>query len=166
MAIGGVGFVLFALSLASQMDVERYRIAEILAVHGKLWRAAVENNRDQQDFVLTRDPAIADQIAMRRAAVDDYLAHLDSLLRVPEQRQQLEQLRVQMARWRASWDSKAASLEAIPPAELIAASAAEFEPINSLMAEFDRNERRRWNNAAEYLAERRELFFAIVAAFA
>lgn len=166
MAVGGVGFVLFALSLAAQMDAERYNIAEILAAHGQLWRAVVETNRDQQDFALTRDPAIAGQIAKRRAAVDDYLAHLDSLLRVPEQRQQLERLRMQIARWHATWDSRAVSLEPLPPAELIAASAAEFEPISSLMAEFDRNERARWNNAAEYLAGRRELFFAIVSALA
>src|SRR5688572_22687566 len=126
MAIGGVGFVLFALSLASQMDAERYNIAEILAVHGQLWRAAVENNRDQHDFALTGDPAIADQIVKRRAAVDDYLAHLDSLLRVPEQREQLERLRAQMARWRATWDTRIASPEPLPPAALIAASAAEF----------------------------------------
>ena len=166
MAVGGVGFVLFALSLASQMDAERYNIAEILAAHGQLWRAAVETNRDQQDFALTRDPAIAGQIAKRRAAVNDYLAHLDSLLQVPEQRQQLERLRMQIARWHATWDSRAVSLEPLPPAELIAASTAEFEPINSLMAEFDRNERARWNNAAEYLAARRELFFGIVSALA
>ena len=166
MAIGGVGFVLFALSLASQMDAERSNIAEVLAVHGQLWRAVVENNRDQQDFALTRDPAIADQIVKRRAAVDDYLAHLDSLLRVPGQREQLERLRAQIARWRATWDTRIASPDPLSPAELIAASAAEFEPINSLMAEFDRNERGRWNNAAEYLAGRRDLFFAVVSAFA
>ena len=166
MAIGGVGFVLFALSLASQMDVERYRIAEILAVHGQLWRAAVENNRDQQDFALTRDPAIAEQITRRRAAVDDYLAHLDSLLNVPEQRQQLEQLRAQMARWRATWDTRSASPERMPPVELIAVAAAEFDPIDALLTEFDRRERGLWNDAAAYLADRRELFFAIVTSFA
>ena len=166
LAVGGVGFVLFALSLAAPMDAERHRIAEILAVHGQLWRAAVENNRDQENFALTRDPAIADQIARRRAAVDDYLAHLDSLLRVPEQRQHLEQLRAQIARWRATWDARSASPERIAPAELIAASTAEFEPINALLAEFDRKEREPWNSAAGYLAARRELFFAIVTSFA
>src|SRR5688572_24596120 len=148
------------------MDAERHRIAEILAVHGQLWRAAVENNRDQESFALTRDPAIAEQITRRRAAVDDYLAHLDSLLRVPERRQHLEQLQAQIARWRATWDTRSTSPERSPPLELIAASTAEFEPINSLLAEFDRNERGRWNSAAEYLAGRRELFFAIVSAFA
>jgi PAS domain S-box-containing protein len=166
MAVGGIGFVLFALSVASEMDAERYNIAEILAVHGQLWRAAVENNRDQQNFALTRDSAIADQITRRRAAVDDYLAHLESLVRLPEQRQQLQQLRERMTRWRATWDARSAASEPMPAVDLIAVSAAEFEPIDTLLAAFDRNARGRWNDAAAYLASRRELFFAIVTALA
>ena len=166
LAVGGVGFVLFALSLAASMDAERHRIAEILAVHGQLWRAAVENNRDQENFALTRDPAIAEQITRRRAAVDDYLAHLDSLLRVPERRQHLERLRAQIARWRARWDTRLAFPGRLAPLDLIAASTAEFEPINALLAELDRKERELWDSAARDLAARRELFFAIVTSFA
>ena len=166
LAVGGVAFVLFALSLAAEMDAERHRIAAILAVHGQLWRGAVENNRDQESFALTRDPAIAEQITRRRAAVDDYLAHLDSLLQVPERRQHLEELRAQITRWRATWDIRSASPERVAPLELIAASTAEFAPINALLAEFDRKERELWDSAARDLAARRELFFAIVTSFA
>ena len=166
LAVAGVGFILFALNAASAMDAERHRIAEILAVHAQLWRAVVENNRDQENYALTRAPALAQQVSDRRIAVDDYLAHLDALLRVPDQRQHLEQLRTLIGRWRSAWDARAGVADPPVPEQLIAESNQAFAPINSLMAEFDQRERELWNAAAAELQRRRELFFLIVAALA
>ena len=166
LAAVGVGLILFALSRAAAMDAERHRIAQILAVHGQLWRAVVETNRDQEHYTLTLDPQLARQIAERRAAADDYLAHLDSLLRVPEQRQHLEQLRTLIARWRVMWDARAAAPDGSTPTQLIAESSAEFAPINALMAEFDRRERELWDAAAAELERRRELFFLLITSLA
>ena len=167
LAVVGVGLILFALYSAAAMDAERHRIAEILAVHGQLWRAVVETNRDQEHYTLTLDPQLARQIAERRAAADDYLAHLDSLLRVPEQRQHLQQLRTLMGSWRATWDARAAAPpDGSTPTQLIAESTAEFGPINALMAEFDRRERQVWDDAAVELERRRELFFLVITSLA
>ena len=166
MAVGGVGFVLYALNVAAAMDAERHRIAEILAVHGQLWRATVENNRDHESYALTRNSALLPQIEDRRRTVDDHLAHLESLLRVPEQRQRLGEMRTLIARWRAAWDARTAEPDASTPQQMMAQSTAEFAPINTLMAQFDRREREVWSAAAANLAARRELFFAIVTGFA
>ena len=162
----GVGLILFALYSAAAMDAERHRIAEILAVHGQLWRAVVETNRDQEHYTLTLDPGLARQIAERRAAADDYLAHLDSLLRVPEQRQHLATLRQLIGSWRATWDARAAAPDGSTPTQLIAESSAEFRPINALMAEFDRRERQLSDDAAAELERRRELFFLMITGLA
>jgi PAS domain S-box-containing protein len=166
LAVVGVGLILFALYQAAAMDAERHRMAEILAVHGQLWRAVVESNRDQEHYTLTLDRQLARQIAQRRTAVDDYLAHLDSLLRVPEQRQHLEQLRTLIASWRVTWDARAAAPDGSTPTQLIAESSAEFGPINALMAEFDRRERQVWDEAAAELERRRELFFLVITSLA
>jgi PAS domain S-box-containing protein len=166
LAVVGVGLILFALYSAAAMDAERHRIAEILAVHGQLWRAVVESNRDQEHYTLTLDPQLARQIAERRAAADDYLAHLDSLLRVPEQRQHLEQLRILIGRWRAAWDARAAAPDGSTPTQLIAESSAEFGPIHALMTEFDRRERQVSDDAAAELERRRELFFLVITSLA
>jgi PAS domain S-box-containing protein len=166
LAVVGVGLILFALYSAAAMDAERHRIAEILAVHGQLWRAVVETNRDQEHYTLTLDRELARQIAERRAAADDYLAHLDSLLRVPEQRQHLEQLRTLIGRWRVTWDARAAAPDGSTPTQLIAESNAEFAPIHALMTEFDRRERQVWDDAAAELGRRRELFFLVITSLA
>jgi PAS domain S-box-containing protein len=166
LALVGVGLILFALYSAAAMDAERHRIAEILAVHGQLWRAVVETNRDQEHYTLTLDRELARQIAERRAAADDYLAHLDSLLRVPEQRQHLEQLRALIGSWRVTWDARAAAPDGSTPTQLIAESNAEFAPIHALMTEFDRRERQVWDDAAAALERRRELFFLVITSLA
>ena len=166
LGVVGVGLILFALYTAAGMDAERHRMAEILAVHGQLWRAVVESNRDQEHYTLTLDPQLARQIAERRAAADDYLAHLDSLLRMPEQRQHLEQLKTLIDRWRADWDARAAAPDGSTPTQLIAESNAEFGPINASMAEFDRRERQVWDAAAAELERRRELFFLVITSLA
>jgi PAS domain S-box-containing protein len=163
LGVVGVTLMLLALNISARMDVERHRIADILAVHGQLWRATVENNRDQENFALTRDPIVEQRIRERRAAVDDYLAHLDSLLRVPEQRQHLEELRSAMTRWRATWDARATSPVLLTPQELIVESNADFAPINSLMTVFNEREQQLWDGAAVELQRRREVFFGVMA---
>ncbi|HEX4912369.1 MAG TPA: histidine kinase dimerization/phospho-acceptor domain-containing protein, partial [Vicinamibacterales bacterium] len=166
LAAAGTAFIFVVLDVAGRMDAERQRIAEVLSVHGRLWRTAIENKHDQESYALTRMSEVQQRIDERRRASDDYLAHLDSLLRVPEQRERHAQLRMQISAWRASWDAKAAAPTQYSPAQLIVESRAEFEAINRLLVEFDERERRLWDEANRVLIQRREVFFTIMTALA
>lgn len=166
LAAGGVAFIFVVLSIASQMDVERQRIAEVRSIHGRLWRTVIENRHDQESYALTRLPEVRSRIEERRRAADDYLAHLDAVLRAPEQRQRHTELRSQIVAWRAAWDAKAASPAEFSPQQLILESRAEFEQINKLLVDFDAREREVWEDANRNLVRRRERFFSIVATLA
>ena len=122
-----IAFILFALNLAGGMDAERQRIAEVLNVHGSLWRTVIELKHDQREA--------------ERRSIDDYLAHLDTLVSDPDQRERLQQIRARL-------------------------QASEIESAETLLSEFDQHERRNWNEASQWLIERRELFFFVLAVIA
>ena len=166
LAAGGVAFIFVVLSIASQMDSERQRIAEVLSIHGRLWRTTIENRHDQESYALARVPEVRVRIEERRRAANDYLAHLDAMLRAPEQRQRHAELREQILAWRAAWDAKAASPSQVSPQQLILESRAEFEQINKLLVDFDARERELWEDANRNLIRRRERFFSIVTTLA
>ena len=166
LAAGGVVFIFVVLSIASGMDAERQRIAEVLSIHGRLWRTAIENRHDQESYALTRLPEVRRRIDERRRASDDYLAHLDAVLRAPEQRQLHAELRNQIVAWRAAWDAKAASPQQFSPQQLILESRAEFEQINKLLVDFDAREHQLWEEANRNLIRRRERFFSVVTTLA
>jgi PAS domain S-box-containing protein len=166
LAMAGVAFIFVVLNLASRLDVERQRIGEVLSIHGRLWRLAIENKHDQESYALTRLPDVRRRIDERRIAADDYLAQLDSMVRAPEQRQRHAELRRQIVAWRGSWDAKAAAPTQYAPQQLILESRAEFEEINRLLVAFDERERGLWEEANRALIRRREVFFTIMATLA
>ncbi len=166
LAIGGVAFVLIVLNIAAGMDAERQRIAEVLEVHGQLWRAIVENQHDEESYALTRLPGLQERIQSRRTAVDDYMAHLGSLLRADDQRERHQQLRDAIAKWRDFWDAKAAAATDWPAAQLVTESRSEFADINRMLVAFNEHQRRLWDEDEERLINRRERFFTVVASLA
>ena len=131
---GTIAFILVALNIAATMDAERQRLAEVLHIHGALWRTLVELKHDQG----------ADHDTIR-----DYFAQQFTLVRAPDQQARLQQLNSAYERWRASGSGEA-----------------NFEPVASLLAEFDTRERDIWNDTNRELVRRRELFFSILAAAA
>ena len=159
---GTIGFIMFALNVAGQMDAERQRVSEILGVHGSLWRTLVELKHDQHDFAALNLPAIGERLKQERAAVNDYLAHEATLIRAPEQRDRLEQIKKQFGEWSAKWDAAGAQ----PSLAILTASDQQFEPIAAQLAEFDRREREVWDAASRDLYERRTMFFFILAGVA
>jgi PAS domain S-box-containing protein len=161
-AVSTVAFIFVVLNLAGRMDVERQRITEVLSIHGRLWRMAIENQHDQEGHALTRSPEVRQRIDDRRRATDDYVSHLESLLREPDQLSRLADLRTQLARWRASWDAKAAAPQALSAQQLIADSHSEFEPISRLLVDFDARQRQLRQEADQLLIFRREVFFTIM----
>ena len=166
LAMAGVAFIFVVLSIAGQMDDERQRIASVLSLHGRLWRTAIENKHDQESFALTRLPEVRRRIDERRRVSDDYIAHLDTMLRLPEQRQRHAELRNAILSWRRSWDAKAADPGQYSPEQLIADSRAEFQQIDRLLIDFDAFEHRVSEEAERVLILRRERFFSLMTSLA
>ena len=164
--VGVIAFILFALNVGQRQDAERNRIAQVIAVHSQLWRAVVENKHYQEYFALTRLPQIRARLDQNRAAVDDYLGRLGSLLRDQAQRDSLTALQSRLAVWRAMWDQKLAAMETQSAHELLAESDAAFADINRMLVEFGDIERGVWDAADQRLLRNRELFFAIVTGLA
>ncbi|HEX6164749.1 MAG TPA: response regulator [Vicinamibacterales bacterium] len=159
-----IAFILVALNIAGRMDAERQRIAEVLTVHASLWRTLVELKHEQHNQAMLGLPSIGDRLRREREAVRDYLAHETSLVRVPEQKQRLEQLTSEYEDWSGGWDSAAGRQSS--PEELLQRSEADFEPVAKLLAEFDARERDLWNGTNRDLVRRREVFFFTLAGIA
>jgi PAS domain S-box-containing protein len=164
LVLGTIGFIVLSLNIASAQDDERQRISQVLAVHGDMWRALVELQHDEHDNVVFDRPSLRAQLAERRRAVHDYLAHQATLVRYPDQRERLQQITTQFERWSSRWDT--AADPPAPPEALLALSESDFQPLRRLLEEFDRRERELWDENNRLLVSRRQLFFAIVTSLA
>jgi PAS domain S-box-containing protein len=161
---GTIGFILFAINIGAEQDAERQRLSEVLTVHGSLWRTLVEVKHDQHDLVLMDLPPRRERLRRERSAVNDYLGHQSTLLREPEQRERLQQIRQQFDNWSSTWDAAAGLPE--EPEVLLSNSENDFAPIERLLQEFDGRQRELWNTADRLLTRRRALFFTIVTTLA
>ena len=146
------------------MDAERQRISEVLQVHDSLWRVLSELKHDQHDFAATDLPSLRERVQNERAAVNDYLARQASLVRVPEQRARLEELRTAINQWTANWDTTPA--QSGSPEVLLTLSNNDFAPIEKLLIEFDARERELWGAALAYMTSQRETFFWVITGLA
>ena len=164
--VGGVAFILFAMNFGQRADAERHRIAQVIALHSQLWRAVIENKHYHEYFALTRLPEIRSRLEQNRMAVDDYLAHLRSLVRDPAQRDTLRELQSRITVWRSLWDDKLSESLSVSPHQVMAESDAAFLEINRRLVEFDAAERGVWDAADQQLLRNRQLFFAIITALA
>ena len=157
---GTVGFIIYALNVASEQDADRQRLAEIVNIHSSLWRSLVELKHDQHDVAVLSLPSIEQRLQAERSAVNDYLAHQATLLRDSEQIERVRLLREQYDKWSATWTS---GVDRSEPADiLVAMSERDFAPISSLLSDFDRRGRELANESERLLTRRRQLFFSIM----
>ena len=161
-----LSFFLFAVTVAQQMDAERQRNTQVLSVHGQLWRALVDGKHRYENLALTRLPDVRRQIDENRAAVDDYAAHLDTLLVGSEQQQRHTQLRLAISAWRTAWDQKLVETELPSANALLAESETAFADVDRRLVEFDQAQRAIWTAAQRELLARRELFFLVISGLA
>jgi PAS domain S-box-containing protein len=158
-----LGFILYALYIvAPGMDAERERIAQTRSIHAALWRTLASLEHDQRDsFTL---PSINERQQQERQAVSDYFAHQDALVRDPEQRQRLQNLKAAVGTWSARWTAAVTSGSSDP--QLLAGAEQDFAPIEKLLADFDQREVQLWDEALRVMNQRRQLFFVIIASIA
>jgi signal transduction histidine kinase/DNA-binding response OmpR family regulator len=168
LAIGAIGFVVFSLNVvAARMDGERLRIAQILDIHGSMWRELVEMRHDQHYYALTGLAPVKDRVEQHQRSIADYLARLDQIVTDPEQAGRLQQLDVSVERWMKEWAQSSPRLPGSTSSEaLFEASERDFAPINSLILDFGQRERQLSRDAVNVMTGRRRVFFAIVSAFA
>jgi len=157
---GTIGFITYGLSEAYRMDAERQRVQEVLALHGSMWRALVELKHDQHDAALLELPAIRDRRQTERQAVNDYLAHLGTLVEATDQRRRLQQIKQEFDNWSARSDQKTA--QGTSPQALLSTTESDFTALDRLLYEFDRREHEVWDASVSVLTFRRRLFFLIL----
>ncbi|HWI18847.1 MAG TPA: response regulator [Vicinamibacterales bacterium] len=162
---GTIGFILFGLNVAApRMDAERQRISEVLQVHGSLWRVLVELKHDQYDFAATDLPSLRERVQRGRSAVADYLARQATLIRHPEQKARLEQIRAAFETWTANWDNTRP--QSGSPEMLLTLSNDNFSTLEGLLVEFDQRERELWSDAILVMTRSRAFFFWVISALA
>jgi PAS domain S-box-containing protein len=157
---GTVGFIIYALNVAGGQDSDRLRVAEVINIHGSLWRTLVELKHDQHDVAVLSLPSIEQRLQAERSAVNDYFAHQVTLVRDPDQIERLQQLRTEFDKWSAVWKSPVNRTE--PADILVAMSERDFAPINTLLADFDRRQREISAESERLLTRRRQVFFSIM----
>ena len=161
---GTIGFIAYALSVAGEMDAERQRLHEVRAVHGSLWRALVELKHDYRDYAALGLPSILAQQKLARQSASDYLAHLATLVRDPDQIARVQRLKTEIDAWSARWEQ--AVEQSGSPEVLLTFSESDFAVMNKLLADIDHRQLELWDDANRTLFARRELFFSILAAIA
>ena len=167
LVIIGVAFIIYAFAVGQQMDSERNRITQIIAVHGRLWRTLIDNKHRQDNFAITRLAELRKRVDEDRRSADDYLSHLGSLVGDREQTDRLAQLGTEIAAWRAVWDQKLLDADQSWTPELLTAeSDTSFAAIHRILVEFDDRQRGIFDAANQLQLWRRELFFIIVSSFA
>lgn len=166
LAAVAIGFVTYSLDVASRMDAERQRIADVLNVHQSMWRSLVEMKHDQHDFALTGLASIRDTLERERRDVETYKQRLDELSTEPDQIERLAKLRISMDRWFAAWSQNSRAQPASPATSLLELSEQDFAPIGTLLTEFDTVERATSGAAVEVMTRRRRTFFIIVTTWA
>jgi signal transduction histidine kinase/CheY-like chemotaxis protein len=159
-------FFLAALTIAQQLDAERQRITQVLSVHSQLWRTLVDSKHRYENLALTGLPDVRRRIEENRTAVDDYAAHLDTLLLVHEQKERHTQLRSAINTWRAAWDQKLVETELPSPNVLLMESETAFADLDRRLVEFDQAQHAIWTAAQQDLLARRELFFLVMSGLA
>jgi PAS domain S-box-containing protein len=157
---GTIGFIGYGLSQAYLMDADRERVQAVLALHGSMWRSLVELKHDQHDFAVLDLPAIRQRRQTERQAVNDYLAHLGTLVQEPDQRQRLLQIKQEFDTWSAKWDQSAA--QGTSAQAMLTTAESDFAPLDKLLSDFDRREHEDWDASVGVLAFRRRLFFLIL----
>jgi PAS domain S-box-containing protein len=161
---GTIGFIFYALNVAAYMDAERQRVAEVLNIHGALWRTLVELKHDQHDFAALDLATLRERIQQERQSVNDYIAREQSLIVDAGQRDRLNQLKREFDAWSTRMDEVLAARDA--PELLAASTDTDFASMERLLSAFDAYERNTWNEAQRLLTEKRNVFFLVLAAIA
>jgi PAS domain S-box-containing protein len=164
LVVGISGFIIVALKIAGDMDAERERVQEVLGVHGSLWRTLVELKHDQRELAVLGLASIQERRQRDRQAVNDYFAHLATLLRAPDQIDRLQRIKQEYEGWSSRWDR--AVEQTGSPEVLLTFTESDFATLESLLNEFDQRERDLWDASVRTLAQRRQIFFSILAALA
>ena len=161
-AVGAIAFVIYAINVASSMDAERLRIAQIMDLQGSMARALVEMKHEQLNYSQTNLESLRDRIEQRRRSFADYRARLSQLVQDPEQVERMSHLGESVDRWVTAWSQASREPATAAPVALFEASEQDFAPINTMLVEFADRERLLWNQAQDTLMARRRLFFTIV----
>ncbi len=159
---GTIGFILYALNVASSQDADRQRLGIILNINGSLWRSLVVLKHDQHDVAVKPLPSIQARLQAERTAVNDYLARQAALIRDPQQAERLQRLKAMVDEWSTHWT---VGVDRSQPEEvLLELSERDFAPINTLLSEFDQRERELSDASERLLTRRRQLFFSVMTA--
>ena len=133
---GTVGFIIYALNVASSQDADRQRLAETITIHGSLWRSLVELKHDQPMRPVSTCPPSRSACRPRVAP--------STTTRAPGRAVQdpatwpLQQLRTLVDTGRRRGAAADRSQDA---ALLLAVSERDFAPITALLEDFDRRQR-------------------------
>jgi len=144
LAATAIGLILYTYSVSSRLDAEQARIAEVLNIHGTMWRALAETRANHLAYVLTGAPALLDRREESRRIYAGSLALLTSTSREAEQLERLARIRAIAGAWMAPWAQLAPAGRPLAPAEVdlaVRRVADEFAAINRELVEFDLHER-------------------------
>lgn len=161
-ALGLVAFVIFAINVAARQDADRLRIAQVMDIHGSLWRLLVEMKHDQQDYALTGLDSLRESVERHKQSVFDYTTQLGQLVQDGDQVERLDHIRESVERWAAVWTQTARAPGRAAPVTIFEASERDFAPINTMLVEFADRQRVLWEAALDTLAANRRLFFTII----
>jgi PAS domain S-box-containing protein len=143
LAAAAIGLIAYSFTVTARIDAEQSRIAEVLNLHGTVWRALVEARTNHLAYTLSGARSLRELRDVNRRVYTGSMALLNANTRDAGQLERLEGLRETVAAWTAGWDGPPPVREAtaIPDEVLIQRSATDFVEINRKLVEFDAHER-------------------------
>ncbi len=143
LALIAIGLVVFSSGGSRRLDEDRRRFSEAVHTHGQVWRALIEMKTDHRAFLMSGSPRMTDRRRLSERRFRTALAILDGLVRDPEQRQRLGQIKDATGQWTAAWsDVPSATVASAARAELLIRESDEaFVAIDRLLVAFENRER-------------------------
>jgi PAS domain S-box-containing protein len=158
LAAVAIGLIAYSFTTTTRLDAERTRIAEVLNLHGTMWRALVEARANHLAYSLTGAPSLRERRDDNRRVYAGAMSLLSSNTRDAGQLERLARIRAGVNAWLGAIDQARPLSSGAGPADQEAAirrSAADFAEINRELVEFDTYERELLRRVSEQINDQR-----------
>lgn len=158
LAATAIALIAYSYAVSARVDAEQARIADVLNLHGTMWRSLVEARTNHLAYTLTGAPSLRQRRDDNRRVYSGSMALLTSRVRDAQQLERLARIRDTVAAWTAAWEAPAApgrEASATGDEALIERSATDFAVINRNLVEFDGHERESLRHLLQQIDDQR-----------
>jgi PAS domain S-box-containing protein len=140
LAAAAIALIAYSYTVTGRFDTEQSRMAEVINLHGTMWRALVEARTNHLAYSLTGTDSLRERRDDNRRIYTGSMSLLSATERDARQVERLARIRTLVSVWTADWDARPTPTRDAGGTDdegLIQKSANDFVEINRYLVEFD-----------------------------